>query len=376
MFVTNSYPRIFRQLIFAALLTGVSSACAEPLRVGFLCPKSPEQGFWSQVIQVMQVVAEDLDIELQVKCGVSSSALGAKQIGIQLLESEPKLDYFLTGYWASVTKYHLAFAKERGIKVFIFNADIRDVEKDEMGKPREKYNNWIGHMVPDDKAAAMELTSILVNRAGNLRKKTAADSVNVYAYVGEGLSTGARKRSTGLREQIELMPIAKLHEVPLPAEFWQVDSAKKWAMDLMSDPSKVDVILTGSQDAMWGTVQGVEQAGKIPGKDVLIGGFDWDPDSIRAIADGRISASMFGHFMEGAWALILVHDYHYGIDFKDDVGVKISTPLGIIMAGNYERYKAVLNEAHWRRVDFKKLSKKYNPTLKSYNFDISQFLDE
>jgi ABC-type sugar transport system substrate-binding protein len=142
----------------------------------------------------------------------------------------------------------------------------------------------------------------------------------------------------------------------------------------MSGSSSVDVIWAGNQAAMWGAVQGVEQAGKIPGKDVFIGGFDWGPDSIAAVADGRITASMFGHFMEGVWALLLVHDYHYGFDFADDVGVKISTPMNPVTAKNYERYKAVLNESHWEDVDSKRLSKKYNPALGSYNFNISRLL--
>ncbi|MBN1378932.1 MAG: ABC transporter substrate-binding protein [Gammaproteobacteria bacterium] len=380
MIIGNFYRRNFISLLFVMLLASTFCARAEPLRVGFLCPKPPGQGFWSQVIQVMQAVAEDLDVDLQVKCGEWGGAFGTKWIGDQLLNSEPKLDYLLTGYWPSITKDHLKLAKERGIKVFIFNADIVDYEKAEMGDPRTKYDNWIGHMVPDDEGAAAELIKILVDRAGDLKKKTAPDSVHVYAFIGEGYSAVARERYAGLRKQIEIMPIAELHEIPITTldrikEFWEVNNAKERVVKLMSNSSGVDVIWAGNQDGMWGAVQGVEQAGKIPGKDVFIGGFDWDPDSIQAIADGRISASMFGHFIEGAWALLLVHDYHYGFDFADEVGVKISTPMGIIMAGNNERYKAILNKAHWQSVDFKMLSKKYNPELKSYNFDISQFLN-
>ncbi|MBN1378935.1 MAG: ABC transporter substrate-binding protein [Gammaproteobacteria bacterium] len=373
MTIGNYYFRKFIPLLCVMLLASISCASAAPLRVGFLCPKPPGQGFWSQVIQVMQAAAEDLDIKLQVRCDESGSTFGTKRVGDQLLKSEPKLDYLLTGYWAAVTKYHLALAKERGIKVFIFNADIKDVEEEEIGEPRGKYENWIGHMVPDDTAAARELTKILVDHAAGKKKKTTADPVNIYAFVGEGFSTVTRKRNTGLRDQVELMPQVKLHEIPL--EFWQVDRAKERAVELMDDPSGVDVIWAGSQDGMWGAAQGVEQAGKIPGKDVFIGGFDWNPDSMQAIADGRISASMFGHFMEGAWALLLVHDYHYGTDFVDDVGVKISTPMSAITSENYQRYKTILNEAHWRSVDFKKRSKIFNPALKSYNFNISQFLD-
>ncbi|MBN1377684.1 MAG: ABC transporter substrate-binding protein [Gammaproteobacteria bacterium] len=369
-------------LLFALLLaSGPCAGAEEPLRFGFLCPRPPEQAFWSQVITVMQAAAEDLGVELKIICDASGSPLNRRRIGDELLNSEPKLDYFLTGYWTTITKHHMALAKQRGIKVFIFNADIDDSEAEEMGEPRGKYDNWIGHMVPDDQAGAMELTEILVNRAGNIKKRTAPRSVNVYGIFGAGKSTVTRRRKEGFREQAELMPIAKLHEIVINRKkrmtaSAKVNAARKWTLRLMSDSSDVDVIGTGSQDEMWGVLQGVEQADKIAGQDVLIGGFDWNQETMDAIAEGRISASMFGHFMEGAWVLLLAHDYHYGFDFADDVGINISTPFGIIVAGNYVQYKAILNKAYWRSVDFKQLSKKYNEKLKSYNLNISQFIDK
>jgi hypothetical protein len=89
-------------LFFSVFLAGGSCAIAGTLRVGLLCPKPPGQDFWGQVIQVTQAVAGDLDIELRVKCDSSHSTFGTRRVGDQLLNSKPKLDYFLTGYWASV----------------------------------------------------------------------------------------------------------------------------------------------------------------------------------------------------------------------------------------------------------------------------------
>ncbi|MBN1378937.1 MAG: ABC transporter substrate-binding protein [Gammaproteobacteria bacterium] len=357
-----------------------SATQADVLRVGFLCPKPPGQGFWGQVIQVMQAAAADLEIELRVKCDESGSSFGNKRAGERLLNSEPKLDFLLTGYWAAVTKYHLAIAQERGIKVFVFNADIRDDEQNEVGGPRGKYDNWIGHMVPDDQAAAMEMTKILIDRAANEKKKTANNPVNVYAFLGTGQSPIARKRIAGLHEHGKLTPNAKLHEVSMTivdrrTKIVKNDGAREWAKKIISESLEIDVIWTNNQDEMWGAVQGIEQAGKIPGKDIFVGGFDWDPDSILAIADGRISVSMFGHFLEGAWALILAHDYYYGFDFKDDTGVSISTPIVAMTPENISQYEKILDKDFWAKVDFRKFSKKYNPELESYNFSISQFLD-
>jgi ABC-type sugar transport system substrate-binding protein len=363
-----------RTVLFVLGLLQVTAVHAgtDRLRVGFLCPKPPDQGFWGQVIQVMQAAAEDLNVELIVKRDPSGSTIGRKRAGVELLNIEPKLDVMLSGYWTSITKFHLELAKERGIKMFIFNADIKDDELEEVGKPRGKFDNWIGHMVPDDEAAAKVLIELLVNEAKTVKKITDG-SVKVHALVSEGFSTVSRRRNAGLRSQVAAMPGTVLKETKL--EFWKED----WALDetvkiLKLDPH-IDVIWAASQVSAWGAVLGVEKAGKIPGKDVLVGGFDWNQQSLAALAEGRMTASMFGHFMEGAWALLLVHDYHYGIDFANDVGIRIITPLTVIRAENYSRYKRVVDGSHWQEIDFRKLSKKYNPELKAYNFNIDQFLD-
>jgi ABC-type sugar transport system substrate-binding protein len=295
------------------------------------------------------------------------------------LKTEPKLDYLITGYWVSSTKHHLKLARELGIKVFIINADIRDTEKEDIGKPRGKYHTWIGHMVPDDQGAAMELAETLINYARQMKNKPASDDLHVYSFSGKSQSTVTLKRNTGFRNQVASMPGVKSHEKLVLAEDrvdrdTKVDRTRKWVAELINNASEMDVIIAGGQDEMWGAMQGVAQAGKTPGKDVFIGGFDWKSDSIKAIADGRISASMFGHFMEGAWALLLVYDYHQGIDFADDIGTKILTPMTALTPDNYERYKTILNNKYWQDVDFKQLSKKYNPALKAYNFNINQFI--
>jgi hypothetical protein len=80
-----------------------------------------------------------------------------------------------------------------------------------------------------------------------------------------------------------------------------------------------------------------------------------------------------GHFLAGAVALILIHDYHNGIDFVDDTGVQMITPVYPITAGNIQKYIKVLDRTKWNKIDFRRFSKKYNPDLKHYDFTPENF---
>ncbi|HEX7028814.1 MAG TPA: ABC transporter substrate-binding protein [Gammaproteobacteria bacterium] len=363
---------LHRRLLFSLLIISATAA-AEPakLRIGFICAAGPDHPFWGQVAQVMQAAANDLDIDLIVKYDLSRSSYASKKAGIQLLGSDPKLDYMLTPYWGSVTPAHLEYAQQHGIKVFAFNSDVPEAEYEEVGQfPRQKYANWIGHMVPDDKVAGYDLAAALFERA---RKTNGATRISVLALNGPFESTVGTSRLAGLKSKVEEESGAVLEDVVLTN--WEAGAASKTAADLLTKYPGVDVLWAPNESITWGALLAVEKSGKTPGKDIYIGGFDWNPESAKAIADGRITASMFGHFLEGAWALILAHDYHHGFDFADDKGVRITTPLNIINAGNYKQYTNLLQEGNWEQVDFRKFSKKYNPQLKSYNFNISQFLE-
>lgn len=358
-------------LLILALIYGTTVyGQSQKLRVGFLSAAAPDHPFWGQVVEVMQAVAEDLDIELIVKYDPTRSTYATKRLGSHLINSGEKLDYMLTKYWVSVTDSHLEQARRRGTKVFIFNSDIPEADQQTVGRlPRQNYDNWIGHMVPDDTTAGYNLTGNLVEAA---LRNNVDDPIQVLALNAPFESTVGTNRLEGMKRKIKETPKAVLQDVVVTN--WDADSVDKKMAALLKQYPETDVLWAAVSTIMAGALQAVEKSSRVPGKDILIGGFDWDPESLKAIADGRITASMFGHFMEGAWALILVHDYHHGFDFAETTGVRMSTPLNVMNAGNHEQYKALFEDGGWKKIDFRKFSKKYNPQLRSYNFNIRQFI--
>lgn len=321
----------------------------------------------------MQAAADDLAIELIVKCGRDSSTYITKKKGNELINSEPKLDYLLTSYWQAVTEDHLVLTKERDIKVFMFSADVVAEERDKVGRPRQRYSNWIGQMVPDDRKAGEELAALLIARAHQAKLQAPDGKIHVVGLGGGDANDVADRRNEGLRSQAGSNPDVLLREI-VPA-FWRRQSAYRSTLELLRKYPDTGVIWAASDAMAWGAIEAVEQMNKTAGKDVFIGGFDWLAASLPRLEDARMAASMGGQLLEGVWALILVHDYHYGFDFADDTGVRILTPMYSITVDNVERYKAIFDDNHWEDVDFRQHSKKYNPDLKAYDFNFAQFLD-
>jgi ABC-type sugar transport system substrate-binding protein len=353
-----------------ALPLSLSAQAEERLRVGFLCPATEDHPFWGLVVRVMQAAADDLDIELIVKYDITRSTYTTKRLGNFLLNTDPPLDYMLTKYWSAVTEYHLKLAETRGTKVLIFNSGIPADDRKTVGHPRGRYANWIGNMVPDDKKAGMDLTEILIGRAAQLAPD---GKVYVLGMISPGGTTVGSDRQNGLELQVKAMSGAVLEHIE--EVNWDILPAREATATLLEKYPRTNVIWAANEAITWGAVQSIEQLGRVPGREIFVGGFDWNPDSLKALADGRLSATMVGHFLEGAWALILAHDYHYGFDFADETGLYMTTPLHAVNVANIGRYKDVMRAEYWDEVDFRKYSKKYNPALASYNFNINQFLE-
>ncbi len=74
-------------------------------------------------------------------------------------------------------------------------------------------------------------------------------------------------------------------------------------------------------------------------------------------------ASAGGHFLDGAWAMARLYDYHNGLDNMLD---QQKSQLILMDSSNVARIKTNMDQK-WQRFDFKKWSRLHNPKLKSYD---------
>lgn len=344
---------------------------ADEPNVVFFNPNPPGNTFWDMVSNFMQAVAEDLNVGLQIAHS-KGNPYSYKKDGLELVESLSEGDYLITAYFSSSSSIkYIQRANEKGIKVFVINAGIPDDEHQILGEPREKLENWIGHMTPSDYLAGYELADILINKAMALNKG-ANTAIRVVALGGGTDTIVPLRRKEGFEKRIAEQPNIRLDSFIDTA--WTRPEAKITARELLNRNPEAQVVWTLSDPAALGVIDAAKAAGKKPGVDLFTGGIDWSPDAIEAVAAGEMTTSVGGHFFEGGWALLLIHDYYHGLDFTNDPGKTSETRMSAITADNVDAYLKKLSNPDWNKIDFKQFSKKYNPSLQKYDFSLEALL--
>lgn len=358
------YPRTMLCLLL--LLAG--SLPAEPVfRVGFVVPSEQDDPFFSEVVEAMRAAAEDLNIELMIDYSGRGMPAYARKRGLKLMETH-KPDYFLTGLWPGAAKYHLPGAEARGIKSFIFNAPVIADADFSVIMPREELPHWLGQMTPDNHRASYLLADILIGEARKRRLQGDDGKVRLIALSGGDADITAEHRVEGLKARINQHKDAVLQEVVLAG--WQKNTAERETERLLELYPGTSVIWAASDHMAQGAAEAAERAGRKPGTDIMIGGFDWNEENLHDIESGRLTVSIGGHILEGAWALVLLYDYHKGIDFADELNVKFNSEMYAITAENIGQYRRLGDGMNWGKVDFRLFSKALNPDLKRYDFSL------
>lgn len=371
--INQLVPHQLLSIVFAIVFLFSTGAGAAPMKAAALIPDPPENLFWGNVMSFMNAVAEDLDIELEIVESLGASTYKLKRDGMKIINSPDKPDYIITGYWIGVTDKLLETAAKKDIGVFIFNTGISAAEQQRVGAPRQRHRHWIGHMMPDDVQAGYQLADILADTARELHPGKGKPILKVAGLSGTADSSVAADRDLGLQQKVENDP--QLEMTAALDTDWRYSTAGKATEELLSRYPDLSIVWTAADALALGAVDILKDKGLQPGVDVVTGGIDWSDDGIRAVKRGDMAATLGGHFMEGGWALILAYDYHNGIDFSEDLGTTIVTPMQAITGRNVDAYVEKIGDQNWRKIDFRQFSKTYNKSLDRYDFSLNTLLE-
>lgn len=359
--------RLLSVLAVPWVCLSAASAGAADLKVAFLAPDpAGESPHWDRTVRVMQAAADDLEIDLQVAYSKTNTYTNRKK-GLALLTDDEKPDYFMTGYWSGATETLLKQAEQLGVGTFIVTSGVVPADRDPVGKPRGIYRQWVGQMTSADRQAGYELAAGLIEKARRIHPDRVVRVVGLGGY-GDAAVEIARRE--GLERRIAESPKTELGQF-LFAE-WATATAYRGVAKILESSSPPSVIWSASDNMALGAIRAVSDAGQTPGRDVIVGGINWSLDAIEAVINGDMQTTLGGHFLQGAWALVLLHDYHQGEDFADDLGLEFQTPLRPITGNEAQTYFDILDDADWATVDFKRFSKIHNPQLEQYSWPLEQ----
>ncbi|GAA5217442.1 ABC transporter substrate-binding protein [Corallincola platygyrae] len=341
-----------------------SIAQARVAKVDLFLTRGPGDMFYHLVEGFGQAAAADLDMELKVHYADGNHILMVQQVE-QALSNADKPDALVFINFKQRDKQIIELAEAAKVPVIVMNSGV--TPEFDLGKPREKYEYWIGELLPDDRQAGYELANRLIALA------TPAEDGKVYLFAIEGEHhTGASvERVKGLFQAVSEHKYVVLTQ--LVAGNWDPRTAgQKYIMGIRRYP-QISVVWAASDGMALGVVDSALKLGrKIPEH---IGGIDWTLEAKEALEEGSIDVSMGGHFMEAAWVLVMLHDYFKGKDFAE-VGVSLRDPMYPMTQYNSEKMALLMKPSSWKSIDFKAFSRFYNPGLDRYPFSVGQVLSQ
>lgn len=364
-------PALTLACLLFLLITPVVQANPGP-NIVFLSPG--DSRFWHIVSGFMREVAADLDLDLEVLFDPDGHRYSGLQMAKNVLDRENKPDYLMFVSREQITTRVLKYANEAGVKVFTFNTGVPAATKASVGMPREVLPNWIGHLEANDVAAGRKLADILEQQSQILGLIQPGQALPLLALSGGLDSSAAKDRQKGLAEAVDANQIDLLQ---LLNAGWDRQLAKGKTEILLQRYPQMKAIWSASDGMALGAIEAVRQAGKQPGKDILFGGVDWEPEALEAIRSGELAVSLGRHFMGGGLVLLLLHDYHQGFDFANGKSPPLlNYQLKPATIENIEMVEQVVDHQRWQSVDFRRFSRTVDSGESNSLKSADDFMDE
>jgi ABC-type sugar transport system substrate-binding protein len=334
------------------------------VRVCFLDPGDANDAFFASMVSFMRRAASDLEIDLEVvECHRDPATLRSQACA--LVERREPPQYLLLVNEESLAVEVLPSANARGIKVLLLNEGLMVPDQQVLGKAGERYSHWLGELVPDDRRGGYLLAQSLVAAARAARLGRGGKIV--LGGIGGRFTSSSLLRINGLRQAVNEAADVTLCEV-VPAN-WEQERARAECARLLAAHPDLSVVWAASDQMALGAVEAIVAAGKVPGRDVLVGGVDWAPFAFEKIRKGIFSATVGGHFLDGAWALVLLYD----LDHRPSLAPAAEkSQLAVVTKENVDTYERLFTSR--REIDFRQFSKVENAGLAKYAFSVDAVL--
>ncbi len=331
------------------------------MEVAFLNPGSAAEPFFGKLASFMRIAADQLGIELEViDCHLQRSRMVAEAEALLARTQRP--EYLVLGNPDGVAIDLLPRATGAGIKVMLINEGIMSYDSPTVGRPRQPLANWLGQLQPDDQQAGHLLADHLLDVAAQRSRSAADGTIHLGGLAGDH-NWSSNSRVVGLNRAVNARQNVTMNTVRLGD--WDRDKARELTAGILKMFPETAVVWAASDLMAAGAIEAIEAAGLVPGRDVVVGGVDWAPQAYERIRDGTLTASVGGHFMEGAWALVMLYDHHHGRDFTT---TRVKSTFVVLTAENLPEHSVFFDEDRWAEADFARLSKVKNAAIDSYAF--------
>ena len=343
----------------------------KPLHVALFTPRSAQDAFWGPA----EAFAKATEQQLNIVISVYYSRDSRKRMLENLLQAkEDGVDAVIFPNFKRNAYEMIRSAERLQLPVFLLNADITDKNRSLIGEPQQKYKYWLASLIPADESAGYLLGKSLIKRARELELQNSDGKVNIVAINGTLADSPAIDRLKGLKRAVaddgNVEILQSVHS------YWRQDTARYQANRLFQRFPVIHVYWAASDLIAIGINEALSKQQQVQEKDYVTGGIDWSEEGIKAIKEHRIYTSIGGHFMDAAWAVLMLHDYFNGIPLGKQKQLHYVSQMQRLNLKDIEILQSRIQQSNWQGINFRKKSKYYNSTLIEHSFVPSEILNE
>jgi len=337
----------------------------------FINPGRSNETYWVTAARAMEAAAANLGVKLETKYAERDHLRTiefARQLAALPAASRP--DFAIITNDNGTGPEMLKLLDGAGIKTFLAFSSIPLADRAGVGGPRERYKGWLGSLEPHAEDAGYLTAKALIAQARKSNAKGPDGKLHMVALAGDRTTPSSIRRNEGMQKAVAEAGDVALDQMVYAA--WSREKAAEQAQWLSQRFPAARLVWAGNDAMAFGAMQALEKEGRRPGKDAWFSGVNTSKEAMEAVLSGRLAALAGGHYITGAWAVVMLHDYAKGRDFADE-GLELDRPMfALFDAALAERYLAFGED--FSKLDFRRHSKVLNPSLKRYNFEFGQLL--
>ncbi|MFT7723256.1 MAG: ABC transporter substrate-binding protein [Roseateles sp.] len=365
-------PALVRRLTLSCLLAAALAAPALAQRVGFINPGRADEPYWAGASETMQAAARSLGMELEVLYARRDPARAmqlARDIAARPAGQRP--DYVILVNEKGTLVRNARVLGAAGIKTFAAFNGLLPQERLRWA-PRRGLPLLLGSLEPRAEDAGYLTARALIQRALAEHGPGHGGKLQMLAISGDRSTPTSIQRHEGMRRAVAEAPEVEL--VQQAFADWQRDLGRDTMAGLLARHPRARLLWAGSDLMAFGAMDAIAASRQQPARDWRIATINATPGALRALLDGRLHVLAGGHFLAGAWSLVMVYDHAHGHDFADE-GLELARPM-FMLFGKPEARRFLARFGHGMpQLDFRPYSKALNPGLKQYRFDIEALLN-
>ncbi|MGN8110853.1 ABC transporter substrate-binding protein [Paraburkholderia sp. 22098] len=349
-----------------ALLGPVSLARASAgrPRVVFLNPgEAVEHGtgqHWQLVSEFMGIAARSFDMRLDVVYAERDHLLMLRQAEEVARRADPP-DYVVIVNEKMAAQQMLQLLARSSSKVVVIHNDVTARQRREIGDERQAIQNWIGTVTANAASGGYRLMSYLCGRL-------AGEPARVIGITGDPNTPVSQERASGVDAFLSRAGGSRMYQLVF-SDWSYADSEEKTRV-LLARYRDTNLVWAANDSMALGALSAVRSRGAR----VLVGGMGALPGALRSVAEGGLAAMVGGDYFIGAWAMVLLYDYHHGKDFAASGGARQTLDfLSVVHQGNVERFSQAIFD-HGDELDFTMFSKVRHPEPGPYDFSLARLV--